>query len=65
MHSSLELDMFFRRISYFFIIGDKTITFLTGALLFNVYVNYCVRAVTACNALWARDGLQGFRSEIG
>ena len=55
MHSSLKLDMLFRRVSYFFII----------CLPFNVYANYRVRAVTDGHALPSRAGLQGLRSDIG
>ena len=53
MHSSLELGMFFRRISYFFIIWRK------DHFRFHVYANHRVRAVTACHALRSSAGLQG------
>ena len=60
MPSSLELGMFFRRISYFFLI-----ILAIRPFPFYVYANYRVRAVTGCHALWSRAELQGFRSEIG
>ena len=59
VRSSLELVMFFRRISYFLIIGRW------DHFPFNVYANYRVSAVTACHALRSSAGLQGFSSEIG
>ena len=59
VRSSLELVMFFRRISYFLIIGRW------DHFPFNVYANYRVSAVTACHALRLSAGLQGFSSEIG
>ena len=58
VHSNLELGMFFRRISYFFI------TWRWDCFPFSVYANYRVHAVTTCDVLWSCAGLQGFGSEI-
>ena len=54
VHSSFELGMFIRRISYFFIIWRW------DHFPYNVYANCRVRAVTASHALRSRAGLQGF-----
>ena len=53
------LGMFFRRISYFFIIWRS------DHFPFNVYANHRVRAATACHSLRSRAGHQGFRFETG
>ena len=58
VHSSLELGMFIRRIIYFII-------WRWDHFPYNVYANYRVHAVTACQALRSCTGLHGFRSEIG